>query len=111
MEAKNWEGTVMSREKLEDVSGNAAYRKNLPMMSAGQSYIKRIAQAQAKDTWEIAFKAGEGKGKQEGKQLAIKEVKGWLHLPCPHTGGLEEEQMCVEDCPKCWQAFLKERVR
>lgn len=40
----------------------------------------------------------------------IKKVMDWLHTPCPHTGGLEEQQMYVEDCPKCWQAFLKERL-
>jgi hypothetical protein len=27
---------------------------------------------------------------------------------CPHTGGLEEEQMHKIDCPKCWQSLRKE---
>jgi len=42
-------------------------------------------------------------------EISIKKVGDWLHSPCPHTGGLEEEQMYVEDCPKCWRAF-KERL-
>ena len=34
-------------------------------------------------------------------------IIAWMNEPCPHTGGLEEQQMYKSDCPKCWQA-LKE---
>ena len=51
-----------------------------------------------------AHNAGEQKGIVKGR----KEVLNWLHSPCPHTGGLEEEQMYAEACPKCWQAKRKE---
>ena len=35
-------------------------------------------------------------------------IKNWLFRPCPHTGGLEEEQLYTQDCPKCWQALSQE---
>ena len=40
----------------------------------------------------------------EGKRQMV----AWMGSPCPHTGGLEEQQMYKSDCPKCWQALKKE---
>ena len=37
-------------------------------------------------------------------------IINWMSEPCPHTGGLEEQQMYKSDCPKCWQALKNERL-
>ena len=39
---------------------------------------------------------------------AIREVVGWIDKTCPHTGGLEEQQMRAMDCPRCWEDAEKE---
>lgn len=70
------------------------------------------------DQAEISFKIGKTLGVAESlkpalkaiedsRKAGIKEAMGWIHSPCPHTGGLEEEQIYVEDCPKCCKAQLK----
>ena len=116
------EDTVMNKDKLEEVSSDAAYRKNLPYLTSGQSYIKRIAQAQA----EISFKAGKDesvnellayaqsgeldKRFQEIKQVGIKEVVKWINSTCfdvlPEGTSPSLTELSVSK--KDWQAKLKE---
>lgn len=64
--------------------------------------MQTVLKSQAEKTWPVAFKAGMREGR--------KDILDWLHTPCPHTGGPEEEQMYVEACPKCCQSKLKEWV-
>ena len=102
----------MPLSQLEEVSNNAAYRKNLPYLTSGQSYIKRIAQAQA----EISFKAGhkhalegaviEG-GYESVKKAGIREVVESLKKPCPHSYDCIS-QVNIGSCAICWQAQLKD---
>ena len=77
------EDTVMSNSAILTAIGKKHYERFT---------IEEVAKAQA----ELSFKAG------------IKEVAGWLDKPCPHTGGLEEQQMFALDCRKCWEDAKKE---
>ena len=63
------------------------------------AWMKLLLEAQ--DAKTASIKNAEG-------QARIKGIMNWWHEPCPHTGGIEEEQMYKAACPKCWQA-LKEQ--
>jgi len=45
---------------------------------------------------------------EQAKRGERERIIFWLDEPCPHTGGLEEQQMTKMDCPKCWQALKEE---
>ena len=71
-----WEDTVMKDKQIV-----IAKQPNFAYMSCSDYSVwveerdKRLAKAQAKDTWPIASKAGEDKGKQEGRE---EEYKRWV---------------------------------
>ncbi len=84
-----WEDTVMTQYQKD--CALKLFLKEHPQYK-GLNLWKLVARHQA----EISFKAG------------IKEVVGFLDKPCPHSGGLEEQQLRAIDCTECWQAQLKE---
>jgi len=66
--------------------------------------ILKALEAQAKETWPIAFKAGEDKGKQEG----IKLVVDWIEEHTTITYGRAPLKIKWQSInPVAWQAFLK----
>ena len=43
---------------------------------------------------------------EEGIRKAERErIINWMNEVCPHTGGLEEQHIYKQDCPKCWVAL------
>jgi len=89
-QAKTWEETVMGEEQLDGLG--------YPILPLGdRTGSRRVAQAQAKLTWEAL----------------INRIKEWGDGDCPHTEGRTDRDhypliQFTRQCEKCWQAFLKD---
>jgi hypothetical protein len=102
MEAKD---TVMKGEKIASTLGRCMDWDEF--CDSEQIELLRLVQTQAKDTYHVAFNAGDEQGYKRGRDFMVKEVKEWSKEPCPHGVTKHTKQYAKRDCPECWQAFLK----
>jgi len=77
MEAKKWEDTVMTKEQVREA---LTYKEDVSREICDQCK-EHLLKDQAKITGDIAFKAGEDKGKQEGIKEVVEFVEDWERLP------------------------------
>ncbi len=94
MEVETWCDTVMSPQVHSKLQKE--YARGQIVEHPEQFMIKK----QAEITWDIAFKAG------------MQEVVKWAdsycteHVCTRYAGG---NNRLRKECPRCWQAFLKEK--
>ena len=106
-----WEDTIMKDKQIVITKQpNFAYISCSDYSVWVEERDKRIALAQAKTTWDIAFKAGEDKGYSKG----FDKVVEWIELNATDAIAVKDsdtsQEMTIRAIPEDkWQAFLKER--
>ena len=118
-----WEDTVMRDEELNSwhlrqLESRRGIAKEQAEISFKAGYEKGYGTALQfnKPAEDNAFKAGEDKGKQEGKQEEIRLVADWMkenaivRVPFGDVNNDAPEIMVIAPA-SAWQAFLKEREK
>ncbi len=109
----DWKETILTKARVTEILLDK-WSGFDPDFDIDHDVLKLIKETQA----EISYKAGRDSFLDDVGNVTIplseahkagrREVVGWLDKPCPHTGGLEEQQMRAVDCPKCWEDAKKE---
>uniref|UniRef100_A0A6M3KTA3 Uncharacterized protein n=1 Tax=viral metagenome TaxID=1070528 RepID=A0A6M3KTA3_9ZZZZ len=105
MEAKD---TVMNILEIDNITGDEAPCSNCPTPDGdcNDCYLKRIAEAQAKITWEKATEFLDLTSETQYK-AGIKEAMDWVRTNIESSETWDEADYCSIDIED-WQAKLKE---
>ncbi len=68
-------------------------------------YIGFLTQPIMDSSFAVIAKAQLDKAEPLIRKDERERIFNWMSEPCPHTGGLEEQQLYKSDCPQCWQAL------
>jgi len=71
---KTWEDTVMSDEQLQAIDITKFYNEKSFILNFIK-YQRATAQAQAEETWDIAFEAGKQEGRREVTKHFIDRIQ------------------------------------